>query len=91
MLIWTHLERADLGEAHLENATLGSTQLQGASLWKAHLEGADFVFARLHGANLSGASGLSEFGFDNEGDAKTKLPAGFTRPADWPPAEPDNV
>ena len=46
----------------------------------AHLEGANLEGANLEGANLSGAIG----------NAKTRLPDGFPRPAHWPPYEPDD-
>ena len=89
-----HLEGAELREAHLEGARLwgarlNNAHLEGAILRAAHLEGANFFKAHLEGADLnspylSGANLEEAFG-----DAKTRLPDGFPRPAHWLPYEPD--
>jgi len=68
---------ADLEGVHLERAYLWAAHLEGASMKHAHLEGANLEGANLEGANLSGAIG----------NAKTRLPDGFPRPAHWPPYE----
>jgi hypothetical protein len=77
-LVAAHLERAFLGEAHLEGAILFMAHLHGADLRGAHLEGADLRAQNLERADLRGAIG----------DAKTRLPDGVARPADWPPYAP---
>lgn len=70
-----YLEGVDLGGAHLEGADLFIAHLEDAYLFEAHLEGTDLVGAYLEGVDLSTAYG----------DAKTRLPDGFPRPAHWPP------
>jgi uncharacterized protein YjbI with pentapeptide repeats len=82
--IWgAHLEGADLRGAHLERAGISDSHFNGV-----HLEGAILNGAHLSGANLSEAEGLTQEQIDVAlGDAKTKLPAGLTRPAHWPEPE----
>ncbi len=78
----THLENADLAGAHLEGTVLRGTRLDGTRLASAHLEGADF----------RRALGLTDEGNSlslSNGDAKTQLPAGLTRPEGWPVAQVD--
>jgi hypothetical protein len=69
-----------LSGADLRGADFAGAYLEGAIAAGAHLEGAYLVDARLEGADLSKAIG----------DAKTRLPDGFPRPAHWPPYEPNN-
>ena len=89
-----NLSGADLSLAHLSGADLSRADLSGADLIGTDLSGADLSGADLRRANLSGAnlSGVDLSGVDlsdaaltqakelNEacGDAKTKLPEGFT-------------
>jgi uncharacterized protein YjbI with pentapeptide repeats len=83
-----HLEQARMYEAHLEGATLARAHLKDATLEGAYLKGADLRDAHLEGADLSGAIGLAESELAKaQGDARTKLPNGMTRPRHWPPAE----
>jgi hypothetical protein len=80
-----HLEGAFLGGAYLEGANLGGAHLEGANLWGAHLKEANIWGTHLKGADLVGAEGLSEAGLLNaHGDKTTNLPAGLTRPSQWP-------
>jgi hypothetical protein len=90
-----HLEGGGLREAHLEGADLIGAHLEGASLRAADLQGADLTMAHLEGANLRGAD-LREADLESAdlngaiGDAATRLPDGFPRPAHWPPYESDH-
>jgi uncharacterized protein YjbI with pentapeptide repeats len=62
--------------------------LKGARLQGAHLERAGLMEAHLEGANLLEAVGLTDNALREAfGDARTKLPAGITRPKAWPPLE----
>jgi Pentapeptide repeats (8 copies) len=62
--------------------------LQGADLGLANLEGADLQGANLQGADLQEARNLTQEQLDAaEGDDRTQLPAGLTRPARWSKAE----
>jgi Protein of unknown function (DUF2934)/Pentapeptide repeats (8 copies) len=83
-----HLEAADLVRANLKGAYLLGAHLEAANLSKAHLAWAILVAAHLEAADLSDAVGLSTaLGLSVAyGDALTRLPAGISRPADWPPA-----
>jgi hypothetical protein len=59
--------------------------LTNALLAGAQLDGADLTGAWLMGANLTGARGLTQEQLVSAvGDAKTKLPDGYERPAAWP-------
>ena len=73
----THLEHADLRGAHLEDASLLGALLKGADVEGAHFEGANLSGADLEDVDLSTA----------HGNAETRLPAGFPRPAHWPAAK----
>jgi uncharacterized protein YjbI with pentapeptide repeats len=87
------LSKADLRGAHLRGvllfeANLSVANLRGTDLFRAHLGGADLSKADLRGADLRRAQGLlTEQLADAIGDAKTLLPDGVPRPANWPIAE----
>jgi uncharacterized protein YjbI with pentapeptide repeats len=85
LLSEAHLERADLNRAHLEVAGLSKAHLEGADLNGAHLEGAYLGEAHLEGANFFAADLVDVNLSTAIGDAKTRLPDWFPRPANWPP------
>ena len=99
ILIDTHFKGATLVSAHLgggtiflvvylEGAVLIDAHLEGAILNATHLEGALLANAHLEGTNLERATGLStEQLAEAFGDARTRLPPGMKRPANWPAAE----
>jgi hypothetical protein len=84
-----NLTGADLGGANLSgaelfDANLSGADLGGANLTDAYLNGANLSGAELFDANLSGVRGLTQEQVDSaEGDGRTKLPPGLTRPASW--------
>lgn len=85
-----HLERANLSRAHLEGADLSFARLERANLSRAYLEGAELQGAELQGANLSAAYLEGVRSLENaHSDARTRLPAGYPRPANWPPEAPE--
>ena len=96
-----HLKGAWLIGAHLQDATLEGAHLEGANLSDAHLAGTNFRDAHLEGATLTGAELEDAFlgegapprrvrGLDEAfGDAKTRLPDGWPRPAHWPEYDPN--
>jgi len=78
------LARADLRAANLRGARLIAADLRGADLRCADVIGADFRDADLRGADLTGCLFLTQAQLDSaKGDAATRLPAGFARPAAW--------
>jgi hypothetical protein len=79
-----HLEHANLCDAHLEDAVLLGTHLEGTLLNRAHLKGTILWGAYLDGAILHDAEGLTQAQIDRaQGNVKTELPAGLTRPRHW--------
>jgi uncharacterized protein YjbI with pentapeptide repeats len=63
--------------------------LRNADLRTADVIGADFRDTDLSGANLTGCIFLIQAQLDAaKGDAATKLPPAFTRPAHWSLAAP---
>ncbi|MDI2128563.1 pentapeptide repeat-containing protein [Yinghuangia seranimata] len=83
-LIGRKLAGADLREADLRGALLIAAQLTGADLRGADLLGADLRDADLSGADLTGALFLTQPQVSAaRGDARTRLPQGFDRPAHW--------
>jgi hypothetical protein len=89
--------RFDLHKAALKQAGLVDAHLEGAILWDAHLQGAHLTGAHLEGADLRLATGLTDLsppdapGLETYGDENTRLPEGVTRPAHWPPEEPEET
>ncbi|MCU1259778.1 MAG: pentapeptide repeat protein [Bryobacterales bacterium] len=88
------LQNAILRKADLSRANLVSAELDGADLCRANLSYADLRGASISGAflkktdlrgtDLSTTSGLTMKQLEDAwGDASTKLPAGFSRPANW--------
>jgi uncharacterized protein YjbI with pentapeptide repeats len=78
-----NLQGADLTEADLQETDLGDANLQGTQLFQADLQSAYLV-----GANLDGVRNLTQARLDKaNGDDRTKLPDGLTRPAHWSKAE----
>ena len=67
-LRWANLYRANLSWANLHGADLHGADLYGASLYGADLSGANLYRANLYGTSLYGANG----------DAYTRLPAGYS-------------
>ncbi|MFI6346615.1 pentapeptide repeat-containing protein [Streptomyces sp. NPDC050560] len=85
-LLGARLRGADLRGASLRGALLVAADLSGADLSSADLTGADLRDARLHGARLDTALFLTGTQLTAAlGDAATRLPAGFARPAHWDP------
>jgi hypothetical protein len=92
-LAWANLHGADFRYAHLHGANLMYAHLEVTNFDRAHLEGAIVAAnlqgsyltnAHLEGADLSRAEGLTQPQIDGAfGDAKTLLPEGLTRPANW--------
>ncbi|WP_150271581.1 pentapeptide repeat-containing protein [Paenibacillus tepidiphilus] len=83
-LVGAKLRGADLRALSLRGAYLIAADLRGASLVAADLIGADMRDADLRGANLTGALFLTQAQLNSAmGDAHTKLPPTFTRPAHW--------
>jgi hypothetical protein len=87
---------ADLAGAALRGAALAGADLRGALLIGADLRSADLRTADVLGADLRGAdlggADLREALFLTRpqltaarGDARTRIPAGFDRPAHWDP------
>jgi Pentapeptide repeats (8 copies) len=75
-------------QPYVSRGDLTGAQVAGAQLVVANLSG-----AQLAGANLRQAQALTQPQLDvSLGDARTQLPAGLERPANWPaswaPAEP---
>jgi hypothetical protein len=78
------LEKASLPKVDLRGAYLVGTRLEGANLAAANLEGARLGGANLHYADLGGARNLTQDQLDaTNGDDRTQLPWGLTRPAHW--------
>lgn len=83
-LIGARLRRADLRGANLRGAFLIAADLNSADLRSADVIGADFRDAELSGADLRGTLYLTQAQLDSaKGDAGTKLPDGYHRPAHW--------
>jgi len=83
-LIGARLKGADLTGASLRGARLIGADLRGANLSRADVTGADLRDADLSGADLAGSIFLTQSQLDAaKGDAGTKIPASFTRPAHW--------
>ena len=93
-----YLTGVDLSGVHLMGTNVSGAILTGADLSGvvvATFGGANFSRAYLSGANLRGADFRWAFRLSEEqlvqadGDARTRLPLGMTRPAHWPPEEPE--
>ncbi len=83
-LVGARLARADLRGASLRGALLVAADLRGADLRTADVIGADLRDADLSGADLTDAVFLTQPQLNAaRGDAATRLPDGFTRPAHW--------
>ncbi|WP_027093091.1 pentapeptide repeat-containing protein [Cohnella thermotolerans] len=83
-LIGANLRGADLRCANLRGAYLIAADLRGADLRSADLIGADFRDADLSGADLTDCLFLSQAQLNAaKGDAGTRLPPTFERPAHW--------
>jgi hypothetical protein len=83
-LIGANLRGADLRGANLREAYLIAADLRDADLRMADVIGADFRDTDLRGADLTGTVFLIQSQLDAaKGDATTKLPPAFTRPAHW--------
>ncbi|MFJ9823151.1 pentapeptide repeat-containing protein [Streptomyces sp. NPDC101160] len=83
-LIGARLRGAKLRGADLRGALLIAADLSGADLSLADLIGADLRDADLSGADLTGALFLTQPQLNSaRGDAATRLPEGFERPAHW--------
>ncbi|MEV8624697.1 pentapeptide repeat-containing protein [Streptomyces sp. NPDC051079] len=83
-LIGARLRGAKLRGADLRGALLIAADLSGADLSLADLIGADLRDADLSGADLTGALFLTQPQLNAaRGDAATRLPDGFARPAHW--------
>ncbi|MFC8509650.1 pentapeptide repeat-containing protein [Streptomyces sp. NPDC057411] len=83
-LIGKRLRGARLRGADLRGALLIAADLSGADLSLADLIGADLRDADLSGADLTGALFLTQPQLNAaRGDAATRLPEGFERPAHW--------
>jgi uncharacterized protein YjbI with pentapeptide repeats len=82
--IGARLRGADLRGADLRGAYLLGADLTGADLRAADLLGADLRGAVLSGVDLTGSIFLTQPQLNAaKGDAATRLPPSFTRPAHW--------
>jgi hypothetical protein len=78
------LRRTDLRGASLRGACLIGADLRGADLTAADVTGADFRDTDLRGADLAGTLFLTQPQVTAaRGDAGTRLPPSFGRPAAW--------
>ncbi|BCH20653.1 hypothetical protein MesoLjLb_04380 [Mesorhizobium sp. L-8-3] len=89
-------EKAELGRANFDKAVITGTRFSLANLARADLGGAVFegsiefgkafmYLTRIEGLDLSAAIGLRQEQIDLAcGNADTKLPAGLSKPANWP-------
>lgn len=83
-LVGGDLRTRDLRRADLRGALLVGADLRGCSLDRVDLLGADLRGADLRGADLAGALFLTRPQLAAAtGDADTRLPEGFERPAHW--------
>ncbi|MFB7513416.1 pentapeptide repeat-containing protein [Streptomyces sp. NPDC056144] len=83
-LIGKRMRGAKLRGADLRGALLIAADLAGADLTLTDLIGADLRDADLSGADLTGALFLTQPQLNSaRGDATTRLPEGFARPAHW--------
>lgn len=83
-LMGARLRGANLRGAQLRGAYLIAADLGGADLRTADLLGADLRDADLSGADFTGSIFLTQAQLNAaRGDARTKLPAGLSRPAHW--------
>ncbi len=83
-LLGAKLKGADLRGALLRGAYLIGADLRGADLRRADVIGADLRNADIRGADFSECLFLIQSQLDAaKGDATTKLPESFTRPAHW--------
>ena len=88
-LIGANHQGADLSGANLREAYLIAADLRNADLRTADVIGADFRDTNLSGADLTSCIFLIQSQLDAaKGDAATKLPPAFTRPAHWSLAAP---
>lgn len=88
--------KSDLGRSQFDGADLAHNRFSLANVSRADFRGANisgpidfdrafFFLARIEGVDLSAATGLSQWQVDMAcGDDKTVLPAGLTKPAQWP-------
>lgn len=83
-LVGADLRRVDLRAADLRGALLIASDLRGVDLTRCDLLGVDLRDANVSGADLSSALFLSQPQLSAAiGDAATRLPEGFDRPAHW--------
>ncbi len=83
-LIGAALAGADLRAANLRGSYLIAADLRGTDLRGADVLGADFRDADVRGADLTGCLFLLQSQLDAaRGDAATRLPSSYTRPARW--------
>lgn len=83
-LIGANFFRANLAGAFLIQANLVQANFFRADLTGADLFRADLANADLERADLTGVRDLTQEQLEQAiGDATTKLPEGFTRPASW--------
>ncbi|MFE6854935.1 pentapeptide repeat-containing protein, partial [Streptomyces sp. NPDC057674] len=83
-LVGKRLRGAKLRGTDLRGALLIAADLTGADLTLADLIGADLRDADLSGADLTGALFLTQPQLNAaRGNAATRLPEGFERPAHW--------
>lgn len=88
-LLDAHLEGAILEGAHLEKAYLGYVYFNGSIIKNLHLNEATLDCAHFEGLDLRSVRGLTGPQLaEAYGDAKTRLPAGVERPAQWPALAP---
>jgi uncharacterized protein YjbI with pentapeptide repeats len=79
---------ANLANANLAGATLARTIFRGATLTGASFKRAYLYWARFEDTDLTAVKDLTQAQLDMAcGDERTKLPAGLTKPKNWPCGE----
>lgn len=91
-----NFSKADLARSQFDGAELAGSRFPLANLARTDFRGATFsgpvdfdraffFLARIEGADLTGATGLVQWQLDMAcGDDSTALPAGLSKPAQWP-------
>ncbi len=85
------LSYANLSDANLSWVNLSGADLSGATLSGTNLDGADLDGTDFFNVDLTKTIGLTQENIDKtNGNKRTKLPEGLTRPESWPKEEDDD-